>query len=933
VLLGLVALYVAADRSTIALQILPDISAWYPPAALSVAALLGIGLWCYPVLCLAASLSLYVNYRLEPSIWNITTVMVSTGIYAVVTWGLRDSVHLDLRFRRLRDVAWFILLILPAAGLVAAVAVAMFFASGQMPWQLYPRAVFNWAVGDGAAFVSITPFLLQFVFPWVRKFLGREEPAVPGPIAARAPKLSGWEYLEIAGQVISVPLILWLVFGINDGKLLYVCFIPVIWVAVRHGLRGTTLVLVAINTGAVAAFRYLHPALATLTDLQCLMLVLAVTGLALGALIEERKIGEQALRDAEMRFRALVEQSLVGIYMLEGPEARITYVNPKAAAIFGYTPGEIVGMRAMDVAIDEDKAAITENVRRRVAGEESSIRYTYRGRHKNGEIREVEVHGLMTEFAGRPAILGVLVDVTQRKRAEHALRQAEEKYREIFDHAVVGIFQTTPDGRYLSANTALARMYGFDSPEELIATNTDIAKQEYVDPTRREEYKRILDEKGVVRDFVIEIYRKDGSHGWVLENARAVRDPEGRVIYYEGTQQDITERKHLEAQYEQAQKMEAVGRLAGGIAHDFNNILGVILGYTEISQNHLEESNPVTQHMARIKQAADRAAILTRQLLAFSSKQVVFPRVLDMNKVVRNLTDMLRPLVGEDVTISFEPGVDLWRIKADPGQIEQILMNLGVNSRDAMPSGGRIMVETKNVTLDQMYAQEHSPVMPGPYVMLSFTDTGCGIAPENLERIFEPFFTTKSPGKGTGLGLATVYGIVKQNNGFIWVYSEPDRGTVFKIYFPRVEEKESITVETEAEAASEGGSETILVVEDEDALRSAAVMLLQSDGYNVLKADGAATAVTLAQNYPGKIDLVLTDVIMPSMSGVELGEQLKKLRPGIRVLYMSGYAGDQLGAYGQFASDAGLLEKPFTRKSLLKKVRAALDIKSQSSWA
>jgi len=237
------------------------------------------------------------------------------------------------------------------------------------------------------------------------------------------------------------------------------------------------------------------------------------------------------------------------------------------------------------------------------------------------------------------------------------------------------------------------------------------------------------------------------------------------------------------------------------------------------------------------------------------------------------------------------------------------------------------------VTLDQMYAQEHSPVMPGPYVMLSFTDTGCGIAPENLERIFEPFFTTKSPGKGTGLGLATVYGIVKQNNGFIWVYSEPDRGTVFKIYFPRVEEKESITVETEAEAASEGGSETILVVEDEDALRSAAVMLLQSDGYNVLKADGAATAVTLAQNYPGKIDLVLTDVIMPSMSGVELGEQLKKLRPGIRVLYMSGYAGDQLGAYGQFASDAGLLEKPFTRKSLLKKVRAALDIKSQSSWA
>jgi len=378
--------------------------------------------------------------------------------------------------------------------------------------------------------------------------------------------------------------------------------------------------------------------------------------------------------------------------------------------------------------------------------------------------------------------VGAVADITERKLAEQALR-------EIFDNAVLGIFQSTPDGRYLRVNQAMARMYGYTSPEELIATVTDIEFQEYVDPSRRAEFKQLIEGQGVVRDFEYEVHRKDGSRGWVVVNARIARNKRGTETVYEGTAEDVTEHKRLEAQYQQSQKMEAIGRLAGGVAHDFSNILGVIMGYCDLATEQ-ESRDLVMQNIPKIKQAAERAANLTKQLLTISKQEIIHPRVLDLNKVVSNVSEMLKRLVGRDVEISFIPGERLGLIRADLGQVDQILMNLAVNSRDAMPNGGKIAIQTNNASFDEGHVQQHPSVIPGAYVKLSVSDEGTGIAEESLPHIFEPFFTTKEPGKGTGLGLATVYGTVKQSGGYIWVYSEINKGTTFEIYFPKFEENQ-----------------------------------------------------------------------------------------------------------------------------------------------
>ena len=638
--------------------------------------------------------------------------------------------------------------------------------------------------------------------------------------------------------------------------------------------------------------------------------------------ITERKRTEDALHEAETRFRGLVEQSPVGIYIL-CQDGKFSYVNPAMAWIFKYEQEEMLSLSVLDLAVDKEHTRAAQVIRELMEGIPQPY-FTFRFRRKDGILIDVEVHGTKTEFQGKPALIGTMLDITERRRAEQALREAEEKYREIFDNAVLGIFQSTPEGRYLSINQAMARMHGYASPGEMMATITDIEHQQYADPSRCREFMRLLEEQNTARNFEYEICRKDSSRGWALLNARAIRDEQGKVVYYEGTQEDITVRKHLEAQYQQAQKMEAVGHLAGGIAHDFNNILNVIMGYTELSSSLLDEKHPVARNISQIRQAAERAANLTKQLLAFSRQQIAYPRVLDLNKVVENLSEMLKRLVGEDVVISFTPGERLGLIRADVGQIEQILMNLGANARDAMPRGGEIIIETCNITLDDNQAQQPAPAAPGPYVMLSFRDTGSGIDKETLPRIFEPFFTTKGPTKGTGLGLSTVYGIVKQSNGHIWASSEPNKGTIFKICFPLVEENESVP-DSESETDSKGGSETLLLVEDEAALREVAASMLETVGYKVLKAENAGAALALAQACTGEIDLVITDVIMPNMSGVELCGRLRELRPGVGMLYISGFTGDQLQRYAQFASDVTLLEKPFTKKSLLKKVRSVLD--------
>lgn len=403
-----------------------------------------------------------------------------------------------------------------------------------------------------------------------------------------------------------------------------------------------------------------------------------------------------------------------------------------------------------------------------------------------------------------------------------------------------------------------------------------------------------------------------------LAHQKAVREISERTRAEE-------EKRALEEQLRQSQKMEAIGRLAGGIAHDFNNLLTVIGGYSELALSQLTKGDPLGDNIQEIRKASERASELTRQLLVFSRRQILEMRTLDLNVLIQGMESMLRRVLGEDIELTLRKGSDLGCIKSDPGQIEQVVMNLAVNARDAMPSGGRLILETQNVSLDEAYTHHHIGVTPGPYVMLSVSDTGCGMTAEIRDRAFEPFFTTKEKGKGTGLGLSTVFGIVKQSNGSIWVYSEPGEGSTFKIYLPRMDEPVDVAIKSEELKEIPRGKETVLVVEDEEEVRKLAVRILKKQGYRVLEAAFGGEALMIVEQHPEPIHLILTDVVMPRMSGPELIDHLRRVRRDFKVLYMSGYTDESVVLHGVQAGEVSLLQKPFTVQMLGKRVREVLD--------
>jgi PAS domain S-box-containing protein len=519
--------------------------------------------------------------------------------------------------------------------------------------------------------------------------------------------------------------------------------------------------------------------------------------------------------------------------------------------------------------------------------------------------------------------------VTKRQaKLLDATRQAEDMYRNLVENAVEGVFQTTPDGGYLRVNPALARMYGYETPEALMSAVKDIGHQVYVNPDRRDEFKRLIAEQGIVEGFEYQVYRKDREKIWLSENARAVRDPQGTVLYYEGTVEEITERKRLEEHLRHALKMEAVGRLAGGVAHDFNNLLTVIQGHSEILQQLPDLPARAFRSTEAIEKAARTAASVTRQLLAFSRMQVIEPKMLDLNLVLAEMGKILPRLIREDIELQIKPAASLGTVLADEGQIEQVIMNLVINARDAMPEGGKLIIETRNVELDQKYASGHPSAVPGRFAMLAVSDSGQGMDPERQARIFEPFFTTKELGKGTGLGLATVYGIVKQSSGCIWVYSELGLGTTFKIYLPQIEKPAAEATQPDAALSVSPGTETILLAEDQDDIRALAVEALKSHGYTILQASNGSEALEIAERHQGTLDLVVTDIVMPKMGGRELAECLKRRLPKIKVLFTSGYT--EYCAREQRMLDGSIffLQKPFSLTILLRKVRDALDAPS-----
>src|SRR2546422_1061792 len=510
----------------------------------------------------------------------------------------------------------------------------------------------------------------------------------------------------------------------------------------------------------------------------------------------------------------------------------------------------------------------------------------------------------------------------ERSHAEAELRASEATYRSLVEDSPFGIFRSTPDGQLLAVNPALVSILGYDSEEELLHKN--MAADVYVDPAQR---ARLLDEVLKWDSLTGESLwrRKDAKTITVRHSARVVRDAEGRVQYFNVLVEDITERKLLEAQLRQAQKMEAVGRLAGGIAHDFNNLLTAITGYTDLALADLREGDPMRQDMEEILRAAHRAAELTHQLLAFSRQQVLAPRVLDLNEVVQRVDKMLRRLVGEDVELQSVLAPGLGHVKADPGQLEQVIVNLAVNARDAMPTGGKLTIETADVEMAETRGRDLTTVPAGRYVMLAITDSGTGMDEGTKARTFEPFSTTKELGNATGLGLATVYGIVKQSGGVIWVYSEPGHGTTFKTYLPRVEGAADTVAPPVGRAAVPRGTETVLIVEDEAAVRALAKTALARKGYRVLEAANGGEALLLCESEQSPIHLLVTDVVMPGLGGADLARRLAPLRPHMKVLFISGYADQAAARHGTIEPGAAYLEKPFSLDALARKVREGLD--------
>jgi two-component system, cell cycle sensor histidine kinase and response regulator CckA len=927
--------------------------------------------------------------------------------------------------------------------------------------------------------------------------------------------------------------------------------------------------------------------------------------------ITERREAESALLKLSRQTNMILNSAGDGIFGLD-QEGRLTFVNRASARMLGYEPEEIIGRNGHQLwhhtkadgtryaELDCPVLAVLSDGATRNGAEDVFWR-------KDGSSFPVEF--ISTAIREGEEVIGAVVtfrDITARQRAERAQRQAEERFRSIFENAVEGIYQSTPDGRFISVNPAMARMFGYASPDEMIEAISDIGRQFYIDSAHREEFKRAMEKGDFVAGLETQVRRKDGTKIWISETSRAVRNVIGRVCYYEGTIEDvtarkraeaerhvsfeiihaanvtdnldellhrihqalsrvlyaencfvalydplttlfsfpffadkydaafppqsmersctsyvfrkgeatlipqgffdelakrgevelvgtpspswlgvplrtpsatigvlvvqhyedanaythrdlefltsvggqialaierkraetalrqsearlrvlveqlpavlwttdtelrftssvgagllrlglkpqevvgkslyeyfqtddrsfmpiaahrralngesvtfhvewgngsyachaeplrdgngvvvgvismaldITDRKQLEAQLRQAQKMEAVGRLAGGIAHDFNNLLMVIQGYTELLLDRLGGEHPLRRNAEQIHDASQRAAGLTRQLLAFSRKQMLDPQVLSIRDVVSDMEKMLRRLIGEDIELVTMNAPDLWSVRADRSQVEQVLLNLAVNSRDAMPNGGKLTIEAANVELDSSYSRQ-AVVETGEYVMLAVSDTGTGMDANTQAHVFEPFFTTKEKGKGTGLGLATVYGIVKQSGGYIWVYSEVGKGATFKVYLPRVSKEDHGAAKKADIKVSKRGTETILLVEDEKGVRDLAREYLTQEGYEVLEAQNAEDALKIARNHSQWIHLLFTDVVMAGMSGRQLAEEMQKLRPGIRVLYMSGYTDEAIVHHGLLGRGMVLLQKPFTLGSLALKVRETLD--------
>ena len=629
------------------------------------------------------------------------------------------------------------------------------------------------------------------------------------------------------------------------------------------------------------------------------------------------------LVDREELFHLISENAADMIAVVDMDGKRI-FNSVSYQKVLGYSQEELQASSSFEQIHPEDRERVKNaaaEARRTGVGKTLE----YRLRHKNGAWLVLEsTSSVIQDTDGKPEKLIIVNrDVTERKRAEETLRRLETGFRSVVEDAPYGIYRANTAGRFLQVNPALQKMLGYESTEELLSK--DLPTEIF---GHSEEYQRLtelLTRTEEIKDLEMEWKRKDATPITVRCSGRRVADENGALAYFEAFAEDVTEKRILERQLRMAQKMEAIGRLSGGIAHDFNNLLGVIIGYSRVLKRELGANNPQAEHALEIEKAGQRAASLTKQLLAFSRQQVLSPAVLNLNTLAADMEKMLPQLLGEDIEVSLLLDPELGNVKADQSQIEQVIMNLAVNARDAMPIGGKLKIETSNVELDQTYVRSHPGSKLGSFVLLAVTDTGTGMDPATLTHIFEPFFTTKELGKGTGLGLATVYGIVKQSNGYIGLESTVGKGTSFQIYLPR-HAGQPVVDDLKIESPENlRGTETILLVEDSEPLRKLAKTFLESRGFRVLSAESGEDALQVAARFGGAFDLLLTDVVMPGINGRILAENLLLRQPGMKVLYMSGYTDSFIAGHGVLDPGIHLLHKPFIEEVLIRKVREVID--------
>lgn len=637
----------------------------------------------------------------------------------------------------------------------------------------------------------------------------------------------------------------------------------------------------------------------------------------------ERKRAVEDLRKSEEYFRSLIENALDIITVLD-EAGSIRYSSPSLGRILGYSPSTLHGTNLLALIHPDDSQVFLEKLAFDQNRASLPQQFQFRLRHQDGSWRVLEAIGKRTE--GHSAVGGFVVnsrDITERTQAGEALREANETLRAVIETSPLAIYSLDLQANVKSWNHAAENIFGFSADEVMNRPLPIVFPEQKADFNVR--FEQCIHGSRVVGNEE-RFQRKDGSAIEVSIWNAQVRDGNGVVTGIVAAAADNTERKKLEDQFRQSQKMEAVGRLAGGVAHDFNNLLTVITGYCQMMVDQLAPADPMSEDLQQVLKTADRATTLTKQLLAFSRQQIVLPKVVALDALVRDMDRMLKRLAGEDIELRIE-GI-CGKVRVDPGQIEQVIVNLAVNARDAMPHGGKLVIETTNRDFDEFSVQYAQGLVPGPYVLLAVSDTGSGMDGSTLSHLFEPFFTTKERGRGTGLGLSTSYGIVKQNQGAILVYSELGLGSTFKIYLPRVDEPADPLETQEPERINFRGTETVLVVEDEEGVRRVLLEMLQQAGYRVLSACGGQEAIDMCRAIDAPVHVLITDVVMPKMGGRELAARLRQVTPGIRVLFVSGYADSVVLHHGILEADTHFLQKPFTVEQLGRKVREVLEAKA-----